>query len=447
MRQSRWPRIPAWAWVLPLVALGAGYLWRITQSGSVSPPAASPSDTLPVTAVPPPSLEPAAPPAVASLLVTPGSFSLPLGQTFQLTATATDSLGRPVSSAVITWATDDATIALVSPEGLVTARAPGIARIMATSAGYTSAIAVTIPRPPAPEVARTQQPAAPTVARIAVNPEGATLAVGDGITFGATPLDAAGSALTREVSWRSDDPGVATVDGAGKAVALAEGTARITATASGRSATVLLTVTPVPVASVAITPAQSRLVVGESVSLAVVARDAAGNVLEGRHVNWNARGSAASVTPDGVVTGNEAGSVRITAVVGSQRATADVTVVAAPVVAPPPAAPDPAADRRAITAALDAYARAVESRDIDQLRRAYPGMTSRQEGDWRSFFRNVSQVAFAVTVTQIQINGDTARADFDAVQTYRADRSYEQSASFVALLERTAGGWRITSID
>ena len=89
----------------------------------------------------------------------------------------------------------------------------------------------------------------------------------------------------------------------------------------------------------------------------------------------------------------------------------------------------------------------LESRDLDQLRRAYPGLTQQQENAWRAFFENVESLSVTLDIKSIDISGDTATADVDAVQAYRAGRQQSQRSSFRALLKRAATGWRITQIQ
>jgi len=95
---------------------------------------------------------------------------------------------------------------------------------------------------------------------------------------------------------------------------VAAGSATITATSEGKSATSAVTVTNVPVASVTVTPAIASLVVGATVQLTATPKDALGNPLSGRVVTWssNAPGVAA-VSGTVLVTGLGAGVVTITA--------------------------------------------------------------------------------------------------------------------------------------
>jgi hypothetical protein len=226
------------------------------------------------------------------------------------------------------------------------------------------------------------------------------------------------------------------------------GTAQITATVDGHSATTTITVTAVPVASVRVTPTNQTIQQDETIQLTAVALDANGTQLSGRSVSWSASSNVARVSSSGQVTGVSTGTVTVTATSESHSATVTIIVAVPPTPEPQPTPePDPARDRREIEAALDRYATALESRDLGQLRRAYPGLTQQQENAWRAFFVTVESLSVTLDITSIDISGDIATADVDAVQAYRAGRQLSQSSSFRATLERAATGWRITQIQ
>ncbi len=106
------------------------------------------------------------------------------------------------------------------------------------------------------------------VASVAVSPATASVAVGQTVQLAATPKDSAGAALTgRTVMWASSNTSVATVSGSGLVTASVAGTATITATSEGKSSTAAITVTSIPVASVAISPAAASIQVGQTVQL------------------------------------------------------------------------------------------------------------------------------------------------------------------------------------
>jgi uncharacterized protein YjdB len=259
---------------------------------------------------------------VASVTVAPASASLQVGQTVQLTATPKDANGGVLSGRVITWSSNDTTIAKASQSGLATARAAGSATITATSEGQSGTSAVTVIFVP--------------VASVAVSPASATLGIGQTVQLAATPKDAGGNPLSgRVITWSSSTTAVATVSASGLVTANAVGSATLTATSGGQNGTSAVTVIVVPVASVTVSPASASVQTGNAVQLTAVARDSAGNTLTGRTMTWSSSNALiATVTSAGLVTGIAAGSATITVTSEGKSGTATITVV----VAPPPSA-------------------------------------------------------------------------------------------------------------
>src|SRR5207249_3158698 len=112
---------------------------------------------------------------VASVTVTPASGSLYVGQTVQLTATAKDSAGNPLTGRVIAWSSGDTTIAKVSGSGLMTGRGAGSATITAASGGRSGTSTITAAIVP--------------VASVLVSPASASVATGSTAQLTATPKD------------------------------------------------------------------------------------------------------------------------------------------------------------------------------------------------------------------------------------------------------------------
>jgi uncharacterized protein YjdB len=137
------------------------------------------------------------------------------------------------------------------------------------------------------------------------------------------------------VSWTSSDPSVATVSGSGLVTALKSGTATISATSEGQSGSATVSVSPVPVASVTVTPPTASTTVGGTVDLTATVRDAGGNALADRAVAWSSSDQGiATVSSTGTVTGVAPGSATITATSEGRSGSAVVTVTAPqPVVA------------------------------------------------------------------------------------------------------------------
>jgi Bacterial Ig-like domain (group 2)/Calcineurin-like phosphoesterase len=173
-----------------------------------------------------------APPAVASVVVSPASASVPVSQTLQLTATPEDANGNPLSGRTITWSSGSSAVAAVNGNGLVTGVAAGSATITATSEGKSGTAAITVTSVP--------------VASVTVSPATVSLQPGQTQQLTATPKDASGNALSgRVVTWASGNTAAATVSGSGLVSGVAAGSASITATSEGKSGSASVTVTAV----------------------------------------------------------------------------------------------------------------------------------------------------------------------------------------------------------
>ena len=166
-----------------------------------------------------------------------------------------------------------------------------------------------------------------TVASISLSQGPQTLFVGTTLVVTATPKDGSGNALTgRTATWTSSNSSVASVTN-GSITALSPGTATITVTIDGRTATIDITVQLAPVASVSVTPVATSVLVGGTTQLTVTVKDANGNVLTGRTVTWSSSDeSKVRVSATGVVTGVALGSATITATSEGKSGTSTVYV-------------------------------------------------------------------------------------------------------------------------
>jgi serine/threonine-protein kinase len=113
-----------------------------------------------------------------------------------------------------------------------------------------------------------------------------------------------------------------------------------------------------------------------------------------------------------------------------------------PPVAP---APNPAADVGAVVAA---YARALESRDLTAVRRAYPGITSAQATGWEQFFSSLRSLRVSLSVSGLDVNGATA--DTKVVGTYDyvtgEGKVLQQPVSFQASFRREGTVWLLVAV-
>ena len=251
----------------------------------------------------------------ATIAITPISATLSaIGETVSLNATVKDGKAQTIIDASVTWQSNNLTVATVNSEGLVTAQGNGTATITVTSGDKTATVAITV----------TQAPAT-----IAITPSSATLgAIGQITQLTVTVRDTNNNTLTgATATWQSSRPTVASVNASGQVTAQGNGTAIITATVDGRTATATITVTQTA-STMAITPSNITLTaIGEIVLLSVTVRDANNTPVTGATVNYQSSNSAvASVNASGRVTARSNGTAIITATSGGKTATATITV-------------------------------------------------------------------------------------------------------------------------
>src|SRR5438876_631796 len=201
-------------------------------------------------------------------------------------------------------------------------------RVDATDAAAVASVVVGVSVPVVGELAPASGAPDTTVASVTISPATGSIRVGQTLQLTATPKDLAGGTLTgRTVMWTSSNTSVATVSGSGMVAGVTAGSAMITATSEGKSSTAALTVTTVPVASLAISPTTATLRVGQTLQLTATPKDSAGGTLTGRMVTWTSSNtSGATISASGLVAGVAAGSATITATSEGKTSTAALTV-------------------------------------------------------------------------------------------------------------------------
>ncbi len=210
----------------------------------------------------------------------------------------------------VTWTTSNAEIATVA-DGKVTAVKEGEAIITAKAGDKQATCKVTVKKSAVP------------VQSVTLDRTSVTLEEGQTTTLTATisPNDAD----EQTVTWATSNAAVATVAN-GVVTAVVEGTATITASAGGKSATCVVTVKKsiVAVTSVTLNKTTLPLIKGQSEKLtATVAPDNATD----KTVTWSSSDATiASVDQTGKVTAVKSGKATITAAAGEKSATCEVTV-------------------------------------------------------------------------------------------------------------------------
>lgn len=176
-------------------------------------------------------------------------------------------------------------------------------------------------------------PPPPQVGSVNVALPAATVQVGASVTGTVEVHSTAGAALSgRAVTWTSSNPALATVTDAGVITGVAPGLVSITATSDGRSGSAALTVVPAPVNVVSLTLPVVTLVSARTMQAMVVLRDERNAALTGRRVTWASSNPAvAMVDATGLITGVASGTTTISASAEGKNATAELTVIPAPV--------------------------------------------------------------------------------------------------------------------
>jgi uncharacterized protein YjdB len=259
------------------------------------------------------------PPPVAVVEVAPHDASVTVGQTVQLTATLKDAGGNVVKGRAVAWSSSAPGLLRVDQNGLATGVDTGTVTVSATSEGRVGSAAVSITPVP--------------IASIRIILPSAGIQERGTMQLSVEARDAGGVVLTgRQVAWTSSAPTVATVSGTGLLTAVSQGDVTVTARCEDKVATVKVTVTPVPVGGISLTPDSAAVYVADSVQFRALLFDAAGHPVTGRNVAWSSSApSVAAVGDDGTAIGKAPGRVNVVAALDGKTASARLDVVAAPV--------------------------------------------------------------------------------------------------------------------
>ena len=171
-------------------------------------------------------------PAPATVLVSPATATIAVGRTLALTASVRDAAGNTLPDIPTSWASSSPAIVSVSPAGVVTAVAAGTATITATAGGRTGTASIAVQ--------------SVTASTVTLNVATVTMAVGDVRLLIATVRDALSNVLSgRQVTWTTSNLTVVNGQVLGDSAiitGIAPGTATVTATVDGRSASAVVNV-------------------------------------------------------------------------------------------------------------------------------------------------------------------------------------------------------------
>jgi len=115
----------------------------------------------------------------------------------------------------------------------------------------------------------------------------------------------------------------------------------------------------------------------------------------------------------------------------------------------PPAsgARQPADPRPALEALVAAYARAIESRSVAEIRRVYPRLTDTQQQSWEQFFQAAHKVSAELGVSSLDVNGSTADLAVTGTLAYDVGSGTQrQPLNFRATAVLVGDAWTLMSV-
>ena len=229
--------------------------------------------------------------------------TLAAGTKAQLTAVASYSDGSSQNiTPLVSWSSSDSDVATVSTSGEVTAVSPGTAVITGSFAGQISTLTVTV--------------TAATVSAIQISTPLTSLALGTNgqLKALATYSDDTLVDVTGQISWSSSAPALVSVDANGQIKALAVGSAVISGSLGGTSATINIAATAATLTGLTIDPIPN-LASGNQAQLKATASFS--NLTSqdvSALVNWQSDNTGVvTVSGTGLAHGVAAGTANITA--------------------------------------------------------------------------------------------------------------------------------------
>ena len=276
---------------------------------------------------------------VTSVTLNYTSYGLKAGENFTL---STIVLPANATDREVKWTSSNEQVAVVV-NGKVTAKVEGTATITATANGKSASCSVTVTKAASETV---------PVEEVVLDRSSLSLKIDETQTITATikPSDS----TVREVNWSSSNEKVAVVVN-GKVTAKGEGTAMITATADGKSASCSVTVAKaepeiIPVSGITLNSEKLELEVGETFTLTATVSPS--NATD-KTVVWNSESQITATVVDGLVTAKAVGETIISATAGDVTVECALTVKAKEET--PPVDPD-----QPITNSIITYAHAGE---------------------------------------------------------------------------------------
>lgn len=250
----------------------------------------------------------------------PSATAVSSGSSVQLTAIARDSEGNILAGRTASWQSSDTNAAKVSSSGLVSAGnvlggTPVTATISAKIESKEASLQISVLPVP--------------ISTISVTAPSTSMLVGTSQQLAALAKDQLGNTLSgRSFSWTSSDTSILSISTSGIATAKPyyghlTRTATVFGTSDGKTGTVSLSVIPLPISKLLVTPSSKSLAIGSSQQMIVVALASDERVLSDRIISWSSSDTTTiRISPSGLATAVRPGTATIAASAEGKTATA-----------------------------------------------------------------------------------------------------------------------------
>ena len=254
---------------------------------------------------------------VARVIVRASVTDLRVDERLRLETDVEDARGTALSGRPLNWTSSDPSVASVSAAGDLVGVAPGTATLTATSIdGPAGSVVITVRARPAAAIA------------LSAPPE--QVLAGDAFRLTARMRDERGRELPgRTATWSSSDDAILAISAAGEVMALATGTAKVSAVCDGVRAEVSVTVAAPAASRVVVETPRRRIRVGVPTRLQAYVLDARGRRLPAPAIRWTIQTPFADASMDpanGLVTPRAPGRFTVVATSSGISGAVDITV-------------------------------------------------------------------------------------------------------------------------
>ena len=254
------------------------------------------------------------------ITLTPDSkLSIEVGETRQFKSMALDDNRQKRDDVTVTWTSENPDVATVDPLGRVTAVAQGKTTLTAFADGHSASVRVSV--------------VTPQMAKLEIRSSSTTMSIGETVQLDLTATDTKNQVYKNITAhWNSDNTPVAQINKSGLVTAVKPGSATLTATFSGKTAALKMTVVPPSLGRLEIRPSEATIPINGFQQFKAIVIDEKNQIQKDVKISWQTdRPQIAWITNEGVLYALETGTVLVKATAKGKTASAKVSVV------PPPA--------------------------------------------------------------------------------------------------------------